>query len=127
MPPEYRTDPDDSLIVAGNGLWDADERGITPIERKFSIRVRMFCRHSCHKRGVNALYLSCKESAGSSRGVHTPFVTRMTSAERWYLWYGKTSASVFRRPKKLTSRSFIISVRFLVATLLASMRAWPAS
>ena len=33
---------DNSLIVAGKGLWDADERGITLIERKFSIRVRRF-------------------------------------------------------------------------------------
>jgi len=35
--------PANSLIAAGNGLWDADERGITPIERKFSTRVRRFC------------------------------------------------------------------------------------
>jgi hypothetical protein len=28
----------------GNGLWDAGERGWTPIEPDYSARVRSFCR-----------------------------------------------------------------------------------
>jgi hypothetical protein len=79
------------------------------IEHDYSIRVQGFCHHSCRKQAVNAAYVTCKRSVLNSKAAHSLFVTRMTSAQRWYLRCGKSSASVgvFPCPEMLASRSLM--------------------